>query len=328
MKDIPDLHEEFIKALHAKIPKKELTGRVADMLLIEKDSAYRRVSGKVAFTTREIGIIADKLNISLDRIMRQNEEFITWLPFVFQSPLKTHSIDCLFDTIDTSLDMISNITENGTEGPVEMGSFCSSFPIELCFYSPPLLKFMFFKWGHNCVGTEEFNHYAEWELPDRVELIFQKMERIYQFDQIYYIWDSSMIWTLVNEINTLHVMGVIKTPERDQIREALKEMMVKSEHSLNGNYTPVYGPDASDFYISNQYMGFTCYYCVCGERHFVAFQSNFNFCVIDDNLETFHKLKDWMDSFKRLSTKLSGSGRIERKLFFDEQQTIIEQVLG
>lgn len=275
-------------------------------------------------------MLSDSLNISLDRLMMQKDDRITWLPFLLQSPLRTDSsIDSLFDYIESDLDIIEQITNKDTSEPVEMGTICYSFPLELCFYSPPLLKFILFKWGHNFLGTEEFNHYTQWEIPDRVSHIFQKMKRAYRFDKIYYIWDSSIIWILVNEIKNLYDMGILTDEEKNAIRDALKEMMYKSEQTLNGTYIPIFDTETeTDFYVSTQYTGFTNYYCMCGEKHFATFHTNFNFCRIDNDPEAFLKLKEWIDSFKMLSTKLSGSGRVERKRFFDMQHKTIDLVLG
>lgn len=328
MEHILDLHEVFIKELRRKIPKRELTNRVSDILDIEKDAAYRRVSGKVNFTAREIGIISDHLNISLDQLILHDEDRITWLPLVLKSPLKTDSLDWLLDTIERNLDMLEDLFQNETE-PACMGCICYSFPIELSFYSPILLKFILFKWGHNFVGTEEFNDYGAWRIPDRIENIYRRMKSIYHFEKIYYIWDSSMIRTLVDEVKSLHTMGILTTPEKNEIRDALKEMMQKSEKTLNGTYIPVFGPEIEvDFYVTTQYVGFTAYYCMRGDSHFATFQTNFNFCTFDNNPQAFGKLKDWIDSFKMLSTKLSGSGRVERRLFFDAQHRTIDRVLA
>ena len=57
------------------------------------------------------------------------------------------------------------------------------------------------------------------------------------------------------------------------------------------------------------------------------FQTNYSHCMIDNDLESFNKLKAWIDSFRHISTVLSRSGRTERRIFFDTQLKLIDLIL-
>lgn len=70
-----NLHDEFIAALHEKVPKRsELVIRISDLLCIEKESASRRLNGRVSFSIREMGILASELGISIDGLLRKGRE--------------------------------------------------------------------------------------------------------------------------------------------------------------------------------------------------------------------------------------------------------------
>lgn len=81
-----DLHDAFIGELSRKVPRRaDLVNQIADILKLEKESVYRRMAGKVNFSVRETGILAQALNISLDSLLDRDRK-VQWLPFVLASP--------------------------------------------------------------------------------------------------------------------------------------------------------------------------------------------------------------------------------------------------
>lgn len=318
-----DLHEEFVNALHDRIPKhSDLVNSIADILLIEKDAAYRRLSGKVNFTVREVGLISRKLNISIDHITHRDDSYV-WLPFILEHPMKVRSIDDMLDVADLCIEQINKTIAE----PTETGNIYSSLPMEFYLYSPVLTKFMFFKWGHYFVGTEEFDNYSEWELPERTHNLCESLTDVFNFDKNYYIWDQSLIWSLAKEISNMHKMHVITTEEKKEIVLSLKDMLNKLEQTLSGAYTPTVGiAREAAFYVSSMSLGFTSNYFLSESSHFFTFQTYYSFCVVDENHDSFYRMKDWVDSFRNISNLLSRSGRIERRLFFEEQHKILDRI--
>lgn len=321
-----DLHEEFLNAINDKIPRKaDLVNFIADTLIIEKDSAYRRLSGKVTFSAREIGIITDKLGISLDKLVHRNEGQM-WLPFILEHPLKVRSLETLLDVAEQCIEKMSNIVQEPAEG----GNIHSTMPIEFYLYSPVLTKFFFFRWGHFFVGSKEYDNYSDWVLPQRVVELGEQLIASYKFEKTFYIWDDAIIWLHCKEIANMHRMGVITTEEKNELKLALKDLLNKLEQVVSGVNIPEIPSDIDkiSFYVSSMHLGFSSNYFVSGNcNHFISMQTIFSFCLIDNNPETFRQLKDWTDSFKGISTLLSQSGRIERKIFFDNQRNIIDYIL-
>lgn len=322
-----DLHEQFLNALCDRFPKKSiLTNMISDILRIEKESAYRRLTGKVNFSVRETGIIADKLGISLDTLSNGKTKQM-WFPFQLESPLQS-SMEVLFHMVGESLSRLGQITRE----PALNGNIYNSLPMEFYLYSPVLTKFMFFKWGHYFVGGDEFNDYTRWEIPQQLSELHKPVKDIMgSLKNIYYIWDDAVIWTHIHELADMYKMRVISKQEKNEIKEALKDLLAKLEQMLTGVYIDEFStaPRILDFYVCSRSSGFTCNYYVSEEskEHRAFFQTNYSHCVIDNDFESFHKLKDWLDSFKHISTVLSRAGRIERRIFFDTQLKLIDLVL-
>lgn len=320
-----DLHDEFINELGKRFPKKiDLVNYLQDTLKFEKENIYRRLSGKVNFSVREMGIIAKSLDMSVDSIMYKREN-IQWLPFMLESPLKIHSMDMLADIVDHNFSRLQHMTR---DEPGESGNIYSSLPLEFFVSCPMIMKFMFFKWGNYFVRSDEYSNFSEWELPERISSIMARHSDIYNFHKSFYIWDSSMIWTLVREIDTFHKMNIITAEEKEGIKEELKELLSRLEKILNGTYTPAIPLSTEmDFYVSSMHVGLTSCYYHAGDKHLAMLQTNFSFSKIENSSEGFEKIKEWIESFRDISTLLSRSGRVERRLFFDTQYKTIDQIL-
>ena len=321
-----DLHEEFISNLYAKVPRRaDLVNRVSDILLIEKESASRRLSGRVCFTVREMGMLASELHISLDGLLLKNREY-QLMPLFLQSPMRQNSMDIMCDTIDLNLGVMLDICTESAEA----GNVYNSLPVEFFMYSPLLTKFMFFKWGYYFVGSGEFRNFSDWKLPRKLACLRQKFEKALScFDSNFYIWDSSLVWTLSDEIRNFHMMHIITDAERDAIRDELKNVLDRLEDFLERRYIPdmPFIPNMS-FYVSTMNMGFTSSYFASAGKFAALMQTNFSYSFIDDNYAGFSKVREWIRSLRSFSMLLSDSGLIERRLFFERQRRIIDTVLG
>jgi len=324
-----DLHDTFIRALQDRVPKKtDLADTIACILRIEKESAYRRLTGKVNFSLREAGIIAKELGLSIDELLQQDGER-TWMPIEFRHPLMVNSMDELLDAIDAQMDLFADVVRNG-ESPTAMGCIYSTLPLEFYLYSPVLAKFMFFRWGYYFLKTDEFADYSSWQLPDRVSNILPRLKELFVLDSNFYIWDEAIIWTLAKEVVNMHRMNIITDQEKHEIKLCLKDMLDKLEQTLNTNYMPTVGVAAeAEFYVCPTHLGFTCHYLESAHRCRITFQTNFTFSVVDSYYDaaSSQRLKSWVDSFRKISTRLSRGGRTERRLFFADQHDILDHVL-
>lgn len=75
--------------------------------------------------------------------------------------MKIRSMDSLSTMIEANFEYMRKIGERKAES----GHLYSTMPIEFFLSYPTLSKFMFFKWGHYFIGTEEFDNFSEWNIP-------------------------------------------------------------------------------------------------------------------------------------------------------------------
>lgn len=320
-----NLHEAFIKALYEKKSKRsDLVSLISDVLRIERESASRRLSGKVQFSIQEMGSLAKELNISLDALLYTTDNY-QWVPLMLQYPMTVKSIDTLCDMIDADFKRIDKITQR----PTESGAVISTLPIELFIYHPYLMKFMFFKWGYYFIGTEEFDKFSNWKLPERLARIAKKYEASAgTITRSFYIWDESLIWALAKEIEKLHIAHAITTEERNILKQELKDLLKNLESFIKGIYKPHIQITEVDFYVSTPNLGFTCFYLASDTEFTISFEMNFVRSVFQENYERFVSFKTWMNSLQRTSNLLSKSGQIYRRSFFESQHNILDSILS
>lgn len=324
MMDRVNLHEEFVKELFRKVPQKsELVDAISDILNIEREPASRRLSEKVQFSAREIGLLSKELGISLDSMIHDTNQQC-WIPFLFKPPLGVKSMESLCDLMNNNLKQMEDIIK----APSQYKCIFNSLPMEFYISHPYLMKFMFFKWGQYCVGTEEFDNFSTWQLPKQLNGIEERLKSIVSgFTYVLYIWDNAIIWTLMEEIDYFHKMHVISDEDREHIVNDLKEMLKQLEKHLKGISKFDMYPENFDFYISNINIGIICFYLFSEEKQHFSFNNYFTFSTskYNDTHENYTHIKNWIDSFKNVSALISGSGEIERRLFFKKQHKIISE---
>lgn len=328
-----DLTGAFIAELHKKIPaQRELINNVASILAIEREAAYRRVTGRVSFSLGEMGQIAVALGISLDSLLYDAATSV-WLPILLEPPMRLDSMDALARTMEDNLDLLARIAATG---PIQRGIVCSSLPIEFFAGSPLMMRFMFFKWGHHFVRSDEFGRLAGWHVPCRLNAAIGRAAVMDGFSKALYVWDNALVWALAGEIAAFHRMHIITTDERDELRDELQDILARFERMLNGTESPPTGiSDEAEFYVSSTGIGLTAGYFAAGDgkkdndRGGVAMlHTNFSFCTIAAGDGRFDKMRDWVDAFRSISTLISGSGRSERRMFFARQREIIDWLLS
>lgn len=316
-----NLHEEFVKELNKKIPNRsELTDAISDILRIEREPASRRLSEKVQFSVREMGILSKALGISIDSLLH-GESHYHWLPVILESPLGNYSMDTICDTV---IDVLSDMREI-TKSPSEYSAIIHTLPLEYYANYPHLMKFMFFKWGQYRVGTEEFESFQNWRLPSKLENIYTVVKPlINEISHTTCIWDDSLIWTFMREMIYFHKMNILNNEDLNIIKSELKDLLTRLERHLKGTAKlEIYSQDLN-FYISNINLGVTCWYLFSEKRQLSSFNSHFTSSTTNNIYGGHLRIKNWIDSFKNVSVMISGCGELERRRFFNKQHEIID----
>jgi len=320
-----DLQKEFIECLLNTIPQKqELTYRIADILKIEKESAYRRLTGRVSFSLREMGMICQTLSISIDRLLTRNLSYVL-LPLYLNSPSQYESMDYLANMVDSVMQRLEIITQAETD----VHHIMNVLPAEFYIYSPAILKFMFFKWGHYFVGTSEFSNFSSWEIPEGLRNFSERLIALGHIERSIHICDHSIIWNLVIEIEHFYKMRSITNEDKNLLVNEIKELLNNWELALCRKLE-IQKPFSNEgsFYLSTVNLGFSAVHWISDRGQSMLLQTNFSSAHLDDTVETLDRVRKWMKYLCSVSTMISDSGHVERRAFFKRQLNIVDTILG
>ena len=317
-----NLQEEFVKALIEKIPQRpKLTDTISNILGIEKEPAGRRLNGRVQFSIYEMGLLAKELDIYIDPILHKDLNY-ECMPLILKSPSEIKSIESLWDVIESGLAEMREIIQE----PVKYNCVFNSLPLEFFVDYSYLMKFMFFKWGSRFIGSDEFNDFGHWVIPSKLTKLKDKLKSIIStFDSALYIWDNSLIWNLVEELDYLHKMQIINAEDLSNIKNDLKDLLIQLEKYLQGTSSFDMLPNNLQLYISNVEIGVYCLYLFSEKKQYSTFSDHFIFPLPNNNNEGKIKIKKWINSLKKISVLISGCGGPERCLFFKKQHEIIDK---
>ena len=319
-----DLHKKFLEYLYSNYPRKrELISILADTLKIERESVSRRLNGKVLFTVKEIGKIAEKLEISIDHLLNKKVSS----PLLFSEltiPYHFDSMDALIKAMEDNTCKLKEICKN----PIHIGCLFESLPIEFYTSHEHLNKFMYFKWGSYFVKSDPHKEYAKWQIPEQINHYHKELIECWnKHESVLYIWDSPLIWNLSKEISLFYKMRILKKEDVDSIKKDLHLLLDNVEAHTNGlNGNSVLSGKNIDLYISNTNIGASCTYYQSPEATLVQYRTPFLQTTIYKDPDAFRKTYEWINSMKKVSTLISGSGAVERYIFFDEQHKIVDSI--
>jgi len=318
------LHDNLVEYLtELPMKKSDLVSFLSDILCIEKESVYRRLNKKVMFTLQEFEIIIRKFNVSTDRFMNNKQGFT---PFSYNmlEPLSVSSMDELTNEMMYIEDKLKVIDEN----PVSLGEVFDCIPVE--FFSPfeHLTKFMYFKWGYCFIENKFFTTYSEWKVPEQI-IRSQNIIMDYNmnFKDALYVWDRSIITNLVNEIKFLNRIHILQKDDVMLILEDLHNLLDRLEDNSKGANFQNNKSGSIDIYISNNYIGGTNAYFQTEKNNYTFHKTLYMQTLMYQNEETFNRIYIWVNSMKKVSTLISGTGEIERRIFFDEQHKILDNIV-
>lgn len=319
------LQEKFIEALLEKYPRKaSLSLVIADILKIERESAIRRLSNRVNFTIDEMGILAQKLNISIDPLLF-SDTGSTIISLRLHQP---NSIVTLKDYLELVVPYLQQI-ERASYRDIEMGAIFNALPLEFLVPYPNLCKFYYFKLGRYSIGTKEFSNFNRWEIPDYIKSFLDRFQQVYnRASSIFYIWNYITLINLINDIKYFHAIDIINNESLAALKEETHHFLYNIEDYCGENKPWDIGEQKISIYISKLDLGMSHVYhyrtsngdCTCFLRSF------FTYSFQSANQQSSLSIKDWICSMKSVSTLVSGTGEKERVLFFKEQHALVDSL--
>lgn len=314
-----NFHKRFVALLEQKIPKKsKLADFIADILLIEKESAYRRLRGVVQFSFEEACLLSQKLSISLDELLGTTKPRSR--PFYLQLTNFADPKEIDYYMVNEYNDFLRLITPDPIS---EFGMAAKMLPDVFHLKFNAINRFNFFNWHYQYDPHVPQKKYHEIRISDKMNKLLMEMHELYQQIKVSsFVFDNSIFQHFVNDVRYFVEIELLRPNDVKIIREellgvidALEEIADKGVNSLGNKVS---------FYITN--TSFNSGFFYIDTPHYslsvVRALGLYDISSLDDLV--LKTAKVWMNSLKKASFQISESGEIQRKKFFNEQRKIVE----
>lgn len=319
-----ELHEKFIYALEDRVMKRSvLVAQISDILKIERDSANRRLSGKVQFSIREMGILARTLGISVDSLIYDDIPSCSELLVMERPGISTFSEKKALEEITSYANVWNKISEQAYS---ESGTVISSLPIHVYVHSPLLMQFFYFKWAHYLQNFK--GSFATYRIPRTICMeIAQLRESLKEMSYTFYIWNHSFMLGIINDIKYFRSMGLLEQEEVESLQAELSNMLHTLEALLMADKSECANPHHKmEHYVSSVDLEVSASY-IWSEQYYHSFIFTFfmHSATFFDQSKCM-KIRHWINSMKKVSTLISGSGEMARMTFLRQQRGYIEEM--
>ncbi len=313
------IHEKLIEVLKLHTPEGEnAVNTLISLVPMSKEAAYRRLRGEIQFTLTEASRISEKLFMSIDKMvgidkngyhMFHIKEFFTDEPF-----------EKYYDQLQSSLSIYKQLKKD----PNAVFYFAgNTFLHPFCFKYKFLSRYYFFKWFYQTSYTYgAAKQLEEVVIPQKIidiqkELFSESLE----VNSCSIIGDD-IILSLINDLKYFAAIDLIKPHEIDKLKEDLFSMLDDVENTTKDGVYLTTGKKALT-YISNAY--FDANYSYLSGTNFSAssvYLYGINQLSCIDPVICEHQ-KLWIDSLIAYSTLISGSGKLQGTLFFNQQRELL-----
>ncbi|MDL2243795.1 hypothetical protein LJB84_03040 [Bacteroidales bacterium OttesenSCG-928-J19] len=314
-----DVYDKFIAKLREKMPqKKVLVDYIAKVLSIEKDSAYRRLRGDVAFSFQEVTILARRLNLSLDELTSYDKDFKS-RPYYYSSIDYIHPEEDDYRMLEVYLNFFQAIKDDPN---TEMGATCKIIPDAFKGNYPYINRFYLFKQVAQYGEGNDYPHFKDIVMPTQMEKLVSNLMGSYRLvKNASYIMDKQMFCNIVHETRYFAELKLIDKEDILALKKELLDILDYLEgiaakgHNELGNKV--------NFYVSDINFDNDFFYILSSIHSFNLLRAFTLNDIISTDSVSMQKFRQCVQSLKRKSVLISESGEITRIKTFNEQRDYV-----
>jgi len=175
-------------------PNLAFADELAEMLNISRDSAYRRIRGETTLSFEEIKTLSNRFQISLDSLLGNTNEQVTFNFRVISS--KGFTFDQWLGSILKNLEMIARFERK------EIAWMAKDIPIVHYFQFPELASFKCFFWMKTILQYKEYaeKKYNELLIGDQLLSLTEKISAKYMQTPSTEIWSFESVQITLQQI--------------------------------------------------------------------------------------------------------------------------------
>ena len=310
---------ELITVMKERVPKgQNLASNLADILCMGKEAVYRRLRGEVSFSIEEVAIISHKLGISIDQVVGDHHS--NKVTFDLNLHHSSNAIDSYYEILNRYLQIFDFVKEDNS---TEIYTASNLLPFTLYSSFENLSKFRLSRWIYQHGQIKTPHSLADMQVEKKIVQAHKKLsESVKQCPKTFFIWDTSIFHSFVNEIKYFASLHMITPNDVANLKEELYQLLTYIETlSSKGEFSEgrkVY------FYLSN--INFEATYSYIEKLNYqISLLRIYSINSMDSQSPHICQMqRDWILSLKRHSTLISESGEAQRIIFLQNQKSIID----
>ena len=316
-----NIQDNLIAKVRESVPEDtNLANYLSDLLNIGRESVYRRLRGEINFTFDEVATLSRDLNFSLDNLIGMKRDA--------NALFNIHMLQKMdyFDIyVNKMLEYGKLFREASAEIQTKARISANTLPYFFHISYEALSKLRIYKWLYQNQKIKPGDKYADFLLPKKVIDAHQAFHKdIQTVPNITIIMDNNVFWSVTKDIEYFWKRNLLSDDDLLVFKKELHRMvdilekMATDELCGNGVEVEMY-ISAVDFEAS--YLHFEY-----GDNQFSQVRI-YSISAIDTfDTAICNIQKQWMESQKRYSVLISGSGEMQRFEYMNKQREYIDAI--
>jgi hypothetical protein len=222
------IQEYLFQQIREKLPEEvSLADKIADILYISPDSAYRRIRGETPLVLEEARKLSETFHISLDRMMNMEENTVCFEPVMVST--RGYGFGFFLDDIKDRLQKISSYPGS------EVIYMTKDVTLFQNFYFRPLFAFKYFFWMKSILKDPSYagKIFNIQDLPADIEQKGKDVLSIYNQIKSVEIWSSESVNSTISQIDHYREAGYILPEDVKLIYGALADTLEHIKHQAD-----------------------------------------------------------------------------------------------
>ena len=297
-----------------------LTNYLSDMLNIGRESVYRRLRGEINFTFEEVAILSSNLGFSIDNMIGVKKGANA----LFNIHM-LQKMDYLDIYVNKMLEYGTLFRESSAQMQTRARISANTLPYFFHISYEALSKLRIYKWLYQNQKIKPGDKYTDFLVPKRVLDTHKTFHKdIQTVPNITMIMDNNVFWSVTKDIEYFLKRNLLSEDDLSTLKQEMHRMVDALEkmatEEVCGNGVEV------EMYISAVDLEASYLHYEYGENQFLQVRV-YSISAIDSfDPEICRIQKQWMESQKRFSVLISGSGEMQRFEYMNKQREYIDNI--
>lgn len=290
---------------------------LSELLDISKDSAHRRLRGKMPFSFKELVILSEKLNFSLDELVALKTDNNK---VVIELKVDSNPEQEFIEKIKKYKEDVKNRFQDKSSSSILALNY---LPPELCIHFRHLFKFSYYTWLHWKDKSLCSPKFSEVEIPSYLENLRIEIASLSKhLKNSTFILDPNVFLTPIKLVLYFYNLELISKEEKEMIKEDFQEIInyIEKEVRINGEHYET----KNYYYLSYLNIDVNNGYYIHSGNISSSFSFNFFNRIIIAKREICEAHKEWFHSLKKYSILITGSNEIDLAGYIKKQREYID----